>query len=117
MTGDERGSVTAEFAVALPAVVLVIALAVAALSAAGQGVRLEQAAAQAARLAARGESDATVRRAVTGLVPGASVTIRGDGDFVCADASTVVRLPVPAPALRASSCALASEAPLAKVGG
>ena len=51
---DEQGSATAEFAVVLPAVVLVIALTIGGLAAAGRQVRLEHGAAQAVRLAARG---------------------------------------------------------------
>jgi len=109
MNDDDRGAVTAELAVALPAVVVVIVLAVAALSAAGQGVRLEQAAAQAARLAARGESAADARTAALRLVPGATVTITPDGDLVCAavtaEPTAVLRLPLPTQ--RATSCALA----------
>ena len=50
---DDRGAVAAEFAVALPALVLVIALGVGALSAGSRQVRLQDAVADAARLAAR----------------------------------------------------------------
>ena len=53
--GDDRGSVVAEFAVALPAVVLVLVLGAGALSAGARHVRLQDAAADAARLVARGE--------------------------------------------------------------
>ncbi len=105
MSGDERGSVTAEFAVVLPAVVLVLVLCISALGATGRQVRLEQAAAQAARLAARGESDARVRAVAAGVAGPVSVTVRADGDLICvrltADAAP------PLPALRARSCALA----------
>jgi len=102
----ERGSVTAEFAVVVPAVVLVVVLTVAALSASGRQIRLEQAAAQAARLAARGEGEARVGSVVAALVSDAAVRIRIDGDLVCADASAAARVPLPLPPLRASSCAL-----------
>ena len=47
--GDDRGSVVAEFAVALPAVVLVVLLGVGALGASATQVRLQDAAADAAR--------------------------------------------------------------------
>ena len=60
--GDDRGSVVAEFAVALPAVALVLLLGAGALGACAQQVRLQDAAADAARLVARGESDARARR-------------------------------------------------------
>ncbi|CAL4859193.1 TadE family type IV pilus minor pilin [Microbacterium sp. MM2322] len=106
MRRDERGSVAAEFAVTVPAVVLVIVLAVSALSVGGRQVRLEHAAAQAARLAAREEPADRVRAAATALAAGASVTTRRDGDLVCADLVAAAGVPLPLPELRASSCAL-----------
>ena len=66
--GDDRGSVVAEFAVALPAVVLVLAVGVGALAAASRQVRLQDAVADAARLSARGESAQRVRDAVAATV-------------------------------------------------
>ncbi len=51
----ERGSVTAEFATALPAVLLCLGLCVGAVQAAGQQARLLDHAAAAARLIARGD--------------------------------------------------------------
>ena len=51
---DERGSVTAEFAVALPAMLLVLLLAIGAIALATQRLSLSSAAAQMARLEARG---------------------------------------------------------------
>jgi len=105
MSGDERGSVTAEFAVVLPAVVLVLVLAVSALGATGRQVRLEQAAAQAARLAARGEPDARVRAVAAAVAGPVSVDVRADGDLVCV--SLTADSAPPLPTLRARSCALA----------
>ncbi len=105
---DERGSVTAEFAVVVPAVILVVLLTVATLSASGRQVRLEHAAAQAARLAARDEGDDRVRGFVDAVVPGASVSIHTDGDVVCITATSgAPPLPV---TLTADACAVASEA-------
>lgn len=57
---DDRGSVTAELAVALPAVVLVLAFCIGAVGVAGQQVRLQHAAAQAAREAGRRQADEIV---------------------------------------------------------
>lgn len=108
MRDDERGSVAAEFAVTVPAVVLVIALAVSALSVGGRQVRLEQAAAQTARLAAREEPADRVRAAAERLAAGSAIGIRRDGDFVCVDLRADAGVPLPLPALRASSCALAA---------
>ncbi|EZP25188.1 TadE family type IV pilus minor pilin [Microbacterium oleivorans] len=108
MRRDERGSVAAEFAVTVPAVVLVIVMAVSALSVGGRQGRLEHAAAQAARLAAREEPADRVRAAATALASGASVTTRRDGDLVCVDLTAAAGVPLPLPKLRASSCALAA---------
>ena len=104
--GDDRGSVTAEFAVVVPAVVLVIALTAGTLAAAGRQVRLEQAVAQAARLAARGESDARVGEIVSAVAGGTVDAVLTEGDLVCLSASAPARLPLPVPDLRARSCAL-----------
>ncbi len=102
----DRGSATAEFAVVVPAVVLLIALTAGSLAAAGRHVRLEQAAAQAARLAARGESDARVAGIVAAVAGGADFSVDRDGDLVCITTTTSAGLPLPLPALRARSCAL-----------
>ena len=105
--GDDRGSVTAEFAVVVPAVLLVVALTAGSLAAAGRQVRLEQAAAQAARLAARGEADVRVAEVVSAVAGGAVGAVSADGDLVCVVVSAPLGLPVPLPDLQARSCALA----------
>ena len=102
---DDRGAVAAEFAVALPALVLVIALGVGALSAGSRQVRLQDAVADAARLAAREEDPGRAAGAVTSAVPGASVEITARGDLVCVSAA-VDAPPLPI-TLRAEGCALA----------
>ena len=81
-TRSERGMVSAELAVAIPAlaaVVLVLAWLVG--LGATQGV-VAQAAHEGARVAARGESSAAVRTAVAQLAPGARVAIRRSGRSV-----------------------------------
>lgn len=80
---DERGSVTAELALALPSVVLVLAAVL--LTAAAAGVRLQcaEAARAGARAAAIGVDDAAVAavaRQVAGS--GATVTVRRDPPWV-----------------------------------
>ena len=102
--GDERGAVVAEFAVALPALLLVLLLAAGVLAAGARGVRLQDAAADAARLAARGESADRVHSVVAGAAAGASARIEQRGDLVCVIASAPAGLPF---TLTASSCALA----------
>jgi Flp pilus assembly protein TadG len=104
---DDGGSVTAEFAVALPAVVLVLALGAGVLGACGRQVRLQDAAADAARLVARDESEARAHAVVSAAVGGATATVRHRGDLVCVDATAPTGLVVPVADLRAASCALA----------
>ncbi|MFF3027456.1 TadE family type IV pilus minor pilin [Microbacterium sp. NPDC057944] len=105
--GCDRGSVAAELALALPAVVLTILLGAGALSAAARQVSLQDAAADAARILGRGEGAGAAAGAVTAAVPGAGVASRDDGGLVCVTASVdvaiggVLTLP-----MRASSCAL-----------
>lgn len=102
---DDGGSATAEFVVVVPAVVLLIVLTAGTLTAVGRQMRLENAAAQAARLAARGESDRA--GAVVEAIADARVdAVAADGDLVCVTASAPSGAPLPIPPLRARSCAL-----------
>lgn len=103
----DRGSVAAEFAVAVPTVVLVIVLTAGTLAAAGRQVRLEQGAAQAARLAARGESAARVAAVLETVAGGTIDEVIEQGDLVCVTATAPMRIPLALPPLRARSCALA----------
>ncbi len=80
--GPDRGSVTAELAVALPAVVLVVAALLVTVAAGGAQLRAEEAARSAARLAAFGASDAEVRAAAERVLPGAQVDVRHDPPWV-----------------------------------
>ena len=94
---------TAEFALALPAVVVVLAACLTGFQVAGQQLRLQDAAAAAARSIARGESaDAAAARAAR-QVPGATLARWADADLSC------VTLSAPAPfglTITADSCAL-----------
>jgi len=103
--GDDRGSVVAEFAVALPAVALVLLLGAGSLGACARQVRLQDAAADAARLAARSEAEARASGVVTDAVAGAVATIERRGDLVCVHAKAPAVHAVPI-VLSASSCAL-----------
>ncbi|WJL96220.1 TadE family type IV pilus minor pilin [Microbacterium sp. ET2] len=104
--GGDRGSVVAEFAVALPAVVVVVLLSVAALTVSAQQVRLQDAAADAARLAARGEDGERIHGAIGAGVPGARSTVSHEGDLVCVSATAPAH-PVLPITLSARSCGLA----------
>lgn len=106
---QSRGSVTAEFVVVIPAVIVVLGLCLATMQVSGQQVRLQDAAAVAAR--ALGRSD-QVPAFGTGL-EGASLTTSRRGPLLCARLSA----PAAGPAgsmlgleLNAESCAL-SEMP------
>ncbi len=98
---------TAEFAVAVPAVLLVLAACLGGLRLGAERLRAVDAAAQVARAAARGEGGATAAAARIG----ATGAVRREGDLVCADvrlAVPLLGLPVP---VTASSCALGAALP------
>jgi hypothetical protein len=83
--------VTAEIAVALPAVVLVALFALSGLQVEMTQLRCRDAAGIAARLAARGETAATVSSAVSSAAPaGSRLTLRRAGDLVEAQVSAQV---------------------------
>ena len=94
---------TAEFATVLPAVVIVLVCCLTGIQVASQQVRLQDAAAGAARALARGDDTGSI-------VGGASLATSTDGDLVCATLAeraagmpgTLLRL-----RLEARSCALA----------
>lgn len=71
----DDGMVTAELAVALPAVVVIVVAAMTALFAVATQLRCTDAAATAARLVSRGESVATARSAVRAIA-GADATLQ-----------------------------------------
>lgn len=81
---DDRGSVTVEAALALCSLVLVLALALAGVSAVIAQVRCVDAAREAARLAARGEADRAADVARRIAPPGAAVRLDRRGDEVSA---------------------------------
>lgn len=79
----DAGMVTAELAACLPVLVLVLAVAVTAVSAVAARVRVLDAAREAARVAARGDSTAAVRVAHD-VAPGARLVLSRDGPLVVA---------------------------------
>lgn len=108
-----QGSVTAELAVALPSVVLVLAVLLTLGQLITAQIRCVDAARAAARMAARGESDARARAAGRTAAPdGAAVALARSGDTVAVEVSIMLRLPLPGgPELpvRASSVALVEQ--------
>ena len=88
---DERGFVTAETAVVLPALVLLLALVLSLVRAASVQSGALDAAGVAARTAARGEADAAVLAAAGRLLPaGGTVDVRRDHGLV----TVQVRVPL-----------------------
>ncbi|RQP11021.1 MAG: pilus assembly protein [Microbacteriaceae bacterium] len=105
---DDEGSAAAEFAVALPAVALVLAVCVGAIGVGSQQLRLQDAAADAARGYGRGESPGAISARAARAVPGASVSVSRPDGLVCVRLEAAARGPasVAGLALAASSCAL-----------
>lgn len=80
----EEGVITAEFAVALPAVTVVLALCLGAASTGVAQLKVEESARTAARAAARGDSEAQIRFAVSRIDPAQSVQISVSPDDAAA---------------------------------
>lgn len=109
----DRGTVTAELAACLPVLVIVLAVALTAVSAVAARVRLQDAAREAARAAARGDS-AAARRMAAAAAPGARLSLTQDAH----DVTAVVRAAVHPlggylPALSISARAVAAVEPRA----
>lgn len=117
----DAGTATAETAVAMPAMVLLMATLIWGLIAAAGQIRCVDAARIAARAAARGDSDAAAA-ARAAAPPGASVEIARDDDTV----RVTVEAPFPAPGrigaalsvrLGASAVAAREDVPSGAEGG
>jgi hypothetical protein len=104
--GSDLGGVTAEFAAALPAAALVLACCLGGVAVAGTQLRLQDAAALAARAEARGGDPG----AAVASVAGARYAVRAAGGLVCVDL-VAPGLPFGGPLgaieVRATGCALA----------
>jgi hypothetical protein len=91
----DSGMVTAELAVALPTVVVVLAVALSGLFAVSTELRCTDAAATAARLVARGESPAAARAAARAIAGGAAtVQLTARGGSVLVDVRAPAELPL-----------------------
>nr|WP_237464978.1 TadE family type IV pilus minor pilin [Leucobacter luti] len=110
MRADERGAVTAEFAIVLPVVVAVLGLVIGAITLAAHRITLVSLAAEIARFEARGDT-AQARSRVAALAPGITVSRRSDGALHCVElrAAPVGGL-LDAIAVGAESCAAESGA-------
>lgn len=105
----DRGMATAELAVALPALVLVVSLLVVVVGAASDASRASDAARAAARAASMGTQREVVVKQARQLAPDAAVVrLWVDGPWVRVEVSAAERHwgPVPMPAPRATAAAL-----------
>jgi hypothetical protein len=110
---SDRGSATAEIAVALPALVVVTAAAIAVVAIVTAQLRCLDAAREAARAAARGESPAAVQDLARRVAPrGAAVVVGPAGDRVSVAVTTRVHLLVRrGPSLTVEGRAVAATEP------
>lgn len=102
--GSQTGSVTAEFVAVVPAVLLVLGCCLGGMQLATVQARLQDAAATAARSAARGETVLA-----SSLVSGANTTLARRGNLLCAIVTrdgTAVSGILGAMTLTATSCTL-----------
>lgn len=107
---NDGGSAAAEFAVAIPAAVLVLGCCLGAIQVASQQVRLTDAAADAARTLARGDPLGVATARVHRIDASAALSTTTAGDFVCVQLSAPAGFGPAALAgvrVRASGCALA----------
>ena len=114
MTGSrrDRGMATAELAVALPAVALVIVSGMSAVSVLTAQLRCVDAAREGARAAARGEDPAVVRAVVVSTGPrGAGLSLDGDDRSVTVTVSAESGAGGVLPSFRVSASAVALREP------
>jgi Flp pilus assembly protein TadG len=107
----DAGMVTAELAACLPVLILLLAVALSAVSVASTRVRAEDAAREAARAAARGDQARALALA-RAAAPGAQVRITTSRGEVTAVATVHAHLPVPfLPEVSVSGRAVAAREP------
>jgi TadE-like protein len=112
ISGRDRGMATAELAVALPAVALVIVSGMTAVSVLTAQLRCVDAAREGARAAARGEAPAVVRAAVVSTGPdGAQSSVAGDARSVTVTVSAKSGPGGVLPSFRVSASAVALREP------
>lgn len=102
----DRGAVTAEVAVTLPAIVLVLTACLGGLGLATAQLRAQDAAADVARLLGRGESLEVAQQHLARTVPGATLAVTRPHDLVCTTVQLEQRVMLVTVVLTASSCAL-----------
>ncbi|WP_439565669.1 TadE family type IV pilus minor pilin [Microcella sp.] len=103
---DDRGSVTAEIVVTLPAVVMVLVACLGGLGLASSQLRAQDSAADAARVLGRGDAVAIAEQLVARSVPGAALVISRPQALVCATVVVEQRLLLVPLRVEGASCAL-----------
>lgn len=83
-TTSDRGAITAEFAIVLPTVFLLLAFSMTTLTAQFERTRLVSVAAGLARAVARGEPESQVRELYATQLRGSTVTFSTEGLLLCA---------------------------------
>ncbi len=93
----------------VPAVILLLALCLSAMQLSSRQLRLQDAAADAARIAARGDGVGAAARRAADLLPGTTLVADTRGELVCVELRTPAAIAgglFDAVSLAASSCAL-----------
>ena len=106
---SQRGSITAEFAAVVPAILLVLAAALVSVQVAGEQLRLQDATADAARSLARGDPTGVATARIRSAIPGARLSVVARGDMICAKASARSRAAgglLSSLTVRATGCAM-----------
>ena len=101
---------TAEFAIALPAVLLVLLLCLTGVQAASYQLRVTDAASLAARSLSRGDTESEVQGRLAQALPGATLARNDEDGIVCATVSVASRSTIASlfiPVASSSSCSLA----------
>ena len=88
----ERGAVTAELTMVLPAVLMIIAVSLSSVSAQVERMRLVSVAAGLARAVARGEPSGRATTAFRGQLAGRKVRFSIEGQFACAEVIAEIEL-------------------------
>lgn len=102
----ERGAVTAELAVGLPVVVLVLGACLGGLGVATAQLRAHDVAADAARLLGRGEPLTRAEQVVAHAVPGGLLDVSRPDELVCVTVTVEHRLLLVPLTVVGASCAL-----------
>lgn len=107
----ERGSAVAEFAVALPAVLLVLGMVLSGIQLGAIQVRVQDAAADAARSLGRGEAASVIEASLARQLPAARWSSTRSGALVCVhlEASAAGAAAVLGLTVSATSCAQAEQ--------